>query len=79
VLSPCAGDQRGADDGAVWCVVAVPKCALTSAGMRTQAIAAEFAQDEANHVAWLQQNLGVAAIPMPQVRCCEPEPAQSTP
>ena len=34
----------------------------------TQAIAAEFAQDEANHVTWLQQNLGVAAIPMPQVR-----------
>ena len=34
----------------------------------TQAIAAEIAQDEAKHVAWLQAQLGLAAIPMPQVR-----------
>ena len=32
-----------------------------------QAMATEFAQDEAKHVAWLQGQLGVAAIPMPQV------------
>jgi hypothetical protein len=32
-----------------------------------QAIAIELAQDEAKHVAWLQAQLGIAAIPMPQV------------
>ena len=31
-------------------------------------MAAEFAQEEANHIAWIQGNLGEAAIPMPQVR-----------
>jgi len=32
-----------------------------------QEMAAEFAQEEANHIAWIQGNLGEAAIPMPQV------------
>jgi len=30
-------------------------------------MAAEFAQEEANHIAWIQGNLGEAAILMPQV------------
>jgi hypothetical protein len=33
-----------------------------------QQLAAEFAEEEANHIAWIQGNLGEAAIPIPQVR-----------
>ena len=32
-----------------------------------QQLAAEFAEEEANHILFLQGNLGAAAIPMPQV------------
>ena len=56
----------------LWCRSAATGSDLRSRVM--QAIAAEFAQDEANHVAWLQQNLGVAAIPMPQVRVSNQSP-----
>ena len=40
------------------------------ASVYSQAIATEMAQDEAKHVAWLQAQLGLAAIPMPQVCTC---------
>ena len=68
-------------DGALCCSVGLataerwgslasrPAAAMTelTAAVRPQAIAVELAQDEAKHVAWLQAQLGIAAIPMPQV------------
>ena len=39
--------------------VSIPAC--------VQQLAAEFAEEEANHIAWIQGNLGEAAIPIPQV------------
>ena len=45
-----------------------PRCdCCIQTAVLSQAIAAELAQDEAKHVAWLQSRLGIAAIPMPQV------------